>query len=254
MAEVFDRYPGGGTELLLALAIADHAHDDGTHVFPSVKRLAEKTRQSERSVQYHLRTMEANAWLQLVAHESGGRGKAREYRISPDWIKGADFSQAQKGAVSGVKGCSPAQERVQPSVEKGATAIAPEPPVTIKEPSEPPKARKRALPGEDYPTPPWVPRDLWLDWLEVRRKKRAPSTDRALELSLDDLHDFMKAGEDVAAILKQSIKRSWTGLFTTRNRGHESAGNHGGGRESEASRVERINREHDERERAAGLM
>ena len=51
MSMIFDRYTNGGGEMLLALAIADHAHDDGTNIFPSVKSLANKTRQSERTVQ-----------------------------------------------------------------------------------------------------------------------------------------------------------------------------------------------------------
>ena len=58
MSQIFDRYPNGGGEMLLALAIADHAHDDGTHIYPSVSALAKKTRQSERTVQYQLRKMQ----------------------------------------------------------------------------------------------------------------------------------------------------------------------------------------------------
>ena len=46
MTAVFERYPVGGGEMLLALALADHASDDGTRVYPSVKALAEKTRQA----------------------------------------------------------------------------------------------------------------------------------------------------------------------------------------------------------------
>ncbi|MFC9424013.1 helix-turn-helix domain-containing protein, partial [Bacillus velezensis] len=63
---VFERYPGGGGELLLALALADNAHDDGTRIFPSVGTLAVKSRQSERSVQYQLRKMERIGWLEVV--------------------------------------------------------------------------------------------------------------------------------------------------------------------------------------------
>lgn len=48
---IFEHYPNGGGEMLLALALANHAHDDGTHIFPSIAHLAAKTRQSERSVQ-----------------------------------------------------------------------------------------------------------------------------------------------------------------------------------------------------------
>ena len=128
MSAVFDRYPHGGGEMLLALALADHASDDGTRVFPSVKALSEKTRQSERIVQYQLRRMEDLGWLVLVGAGNGGRSMSREYRISLDWIKGADIAPFQKGANDdikgatddikgangGTKGCNPRQERVQP--------------------------------------------------------------------------------------------------------------------------------------------
>ncbi|WP_313243736.1 helix-turn-helix domain-containing protein [Stenotrophomonas rhizophila] len=134
---VFDRYPVGGGEMLLALALADHAHDDGTHIFPSIARLAQKTRQSERSVQYQLRRMEASGWLVLVNAGLGGRrsgfgegGRTRQYRVNPEWMKGADFAPFEKGAKEGSEGCKTASERVQKRPSKGATAIAPEPKAT----------------------------------------------------------------------------------------------------------------------------
>lgn len=148
---VFDRYAEGGGEMLLALALADHAHDDGTSIFPSIAHLAKKTRQSPRSVQYQLRRMEESGWLILVSGGKGGRkagadakGRTREYRINPAWMKGADIAPFStpvdknlkgadfapfdhaKGATDDVKGCNPRQERVQSTTSKGATAIAPE--------------------------------------------------------------------------------------------------------------------------------
>ena len=117
MSMVFDRYPNGGGEMLLALSLADFAEDDGTRVFPSIKQLAEKTRQSERTVQYQLRKMEESGWLILVNSGNGGRNQRREYIINPSWIKGADIapvqSTAEKGASDSIKGCKPQQERVQ---------------------------------------------------------------------------------------------------------------------------------------------
>lgn len=88
MSMVFRRYPEGGNERLLALAIADHAQADGTRVYPSVALLAEMTRQSERSVQRLLHSMLAAGWLQLVRKSSGRRGDTNEYRISPEWLAG----------------------------------------------------------------------------------------------------------------------------------------------------------------------
>jgi len=158
---VFERYPGGGGEFALALALADNAHDDGTSIYPSVQTLAKKSRQSERSVQYQLRKMEKMGWLILVS-EGGGRlpgfnsgGKARQYRINPAWIKGADIaplesdaSEAesakgakiapfQKGAETGNQGCKTASSTVQNDAVNGATAVAPEPRATKSNQEQP---------------------------------------------------------------------------------------------------------------------
>jgi hypothetical protein len=99
MNMVFERYPNGGGEMLLALALADHAHDDGARIYPSVAQLAFKTRQSERAVQYQLRGMEKSGWLQLVNDGDGGRGKHREYRINPAWINGEELASIAEKVV-----------------------------------------------------------------------------------------------------------------------------------------------------------
>ena len=124
---VFDRYPAGGGERLLALALADCADHDGTNIYPSIETLAAMTHQSERAVQYQLRKMEDSGWLILVNAGRGGRtpmrnGTAytRRYRINPEWIKGANFAPFKKGATDDHKGCKSAQERVQNEALKGA--------------------------------------------------------------------------------------------------------------------------------------
>lgn len=194
MSEVFARYPSGGGEMLLALALADHANDDGSRVYPSVKALAEKTRQSERTVQYQLRSMQAAGWLILVGPGNGGRSMATEYRISPLWIKGADIAPFQKdaiddtkgaisapfnapkgadiapftdqkGATRGTKGCNPRHKRVQP--------IAPA--NNHQEPSEPSRGEHTDADA------PCLPPELLKDFLAVRKAKRAgPLTKTAL--------------------------------------------------------------------------
>ena len=91
MTMVFDRYPAGGTERLLALAVADHARDDGTRIWPSVGELARKTVQSERSVQRMLLKMQLRQWLLLVRRATGRPGDTNEYRINPAWIAGQEL-------------------------------------------------------------------------------------------------------------------------------------------------------------------
>lgn len=121
MTAVFERYPNGGGEMLLALALADHASDDGSRVYPSIKTLAEKTRQSERSVQYQLRAMESTGWLILVNSGNGGRNQSREYVISSDWLKGAEIAPPAKPPKGANTAPFPAVKRVQSATQKGAT-------------------------------------------------------------------------------------------------------------------------------------
>jgi hypothetical protein len=129
MTLVFERYPNGGGEMLLALALADHAHDDGRYIFPSIRTLANKTRQSERTVQRFLRGMTKAGWLIPVKNAFGGRGKAAEYRISPDWIKGDNLTPFQKMGVKSSK------KTVKNEVIKGDTAMSPQPSDPLIEPS-----------------------------------------------------------------------------------------------------------------------
>lgn len=132
MTLVWEHYPTGGGELLTALAYADHAHDDGTGIRPSVAYMARKTRQSERTIQMHLASMRLSGWLLTVRHAFGGRGRATEYRVNPAWIANpADFAPFPK-----------ATQRVQPNAGKGAIdstkgckAFAPQPPRNISEPT-----------------------------------------------------------------------------------------------------------------------
>lgn len=117
MTQVFNRYPTGGGEFALALAIADYAWADGTNIFPGVDRLAVKSRQSVRSVQMQLRRMVAIGWLVEVKDKRGGRGKNTKYCINPSWLKGAELAPF----IDPEKGASSASERVQSDALKGAT-------------------------------------------------------------------------------------------------------------------------------------
>lgn len=89
MTAVFDRYPNGGGEMLLALSLADHADDNGRGIKTSVQALAKKTRQSVRSVKYQLKQMRSFGWLvQVGAGIGGGRGSVKEYEIASSWVTG----------------------------------------------------------------------------------------------------------------------------------------------------------------------
>lgn len=61
--------------------------------------------------------------------------------------------------------------------------------------------------------PPWLAKDMWEKWREFRRRIRKTMTVHAEELLLKDLARFHATGDDPVAIIEQSIKSGWQGLF-----------------------------------------
>lgn len=108
MTAVWDHSQHKGSELLLLLALADFAHDDGGNAFPSVKTMKEKTRLSERAVQYLLRALVASGELaEDGKHPSG----TTRYRIVVAALGGAKIAPVQRtaagGATDGIVGVQP---------------------------------------------------------------------------------------------------------------------------------------------------
>ncbi len=103
MSMVFEHYPEGGGEMLLALALADFSDDEGGKVFPSIPALAKKTRQSERSVQYQLRRMEQIGFISVAEVSAGGRIRGKKYKSTEYKIHLEFFTSTTKTPLA----CSP---------------------------------------------------------------------------------------------------------------------------------------------------
>jgi hypothetical protein len=72
LAMVFDRYPGGPGERLLALAMADYARDDGSEIRPSVAALCKKRQRAACQLAHQAGV--SVAWLRLPHHRVDRRG------------------------------------------------------------------------------------------------------------------------------------------------------------------------------------
>ncbi|MGO7177677.1 hypothetical protein ACCS91_27250 [Rhizobium ruizarguesonis] len=79
MSIVWSRAPVQGGDLLMLLALADNADDNGV-AFPAVPYLASKARMTERNVQLCLRKLERDGFIQ-IAHRAGPSG-ANKYRVN----------------------------------------------------------------------------------------------------------------------------------------------------------------------------
>ncbi len=126
-------------EKLLLAALADHATDDGSGVYPGNERLAVKTSDTVRNVQRLLHMLEAAGIIARVAYAEGGRGRAVEWAINAPLVYAAARANGWtattkrvramspfgdgKGDMAGAKPRHGGRERVRP--------MSPQPPVTI---------------------------------------------------------------------------------------------------------------------------
>lgn len=114
-----------GSPLLMLLAIGDFANDEGV-AFPSIKTLAEKTRMSERTVQYLLSKLEQDGEI-TVDRGAGPHGCNRfvlpQYVVEGNSPRGAKFAGAK--IAPGVQQVAPGGCNL--TSKRGAIAVAPNP-------------------------------------------------------------------------------------------------------------------------------
>jgi len=61
-----------------------------------------------------------------------------------------------------------------------------------------------------------VPDVVWAGFVEMRAKLRKPLTKRASELMLERLADFKRQGQDVVAIVEQSVRNGWLDVYAVK--------------------------------------
>ena len=140
MSQIWATSTHKGSALLLLLAIADHAHDDGGGAYPSVETLAAKIRMGKRNVMYLLKTLEKSGEL-TTSRDSGPNG-ANLYQINIVQSLHVQSPIVQSLHVQNPTPLSaiPCKGMVQSHVSLSATAVAPKPSL---EPSLEPLVRKK---------------------------------------------------------------------------------------------------------------
>lgn len=124
MTKVWEWSKADGACLLVMLALADHADDDG-FCYPGVERIARKCRISGRSVQRHLKEMSEKGELRI---ESGRGvtvqgGATNRYRII---VSNGEQTQATQRGDRLTPGVN-SDEAVTPGAESGDRAMSPKP-------------------------------------------------------------------------------------------------------------------------------
>ena len=73
-------------------------------------------------------------------------------------------------------------------------------------PHKPPKGRTVELPD-------WLPVEAWNGWIDMRKQRKKPLTDRAASRAINKLEAMRDAGQDITEVLDRSTMNGWTDLY-----------------------------------------
>lgn len=127
LARVWDHFPGGGSELLALLALADWSDDDG-RCWPSMTAIGQKCRLSRSQALRVIHKIINDGFLVVEGNEHGGApGATRRYRIDLERLTGSANATGSAHATGSVD----ATRRVAPMHKTGSAHAT----QTVSEPS-----------------------------------------------------------------------------------------------------------------------
>ena len=192
--------PSGRKFVLLSLC--DNANDQG-ECFPSISMIAQRCSMGVRTVQSHIHDLEKMGILSRIERA----GRSTIYRIDP-----RRFCTPTPADSAPRKNCTPQISHPTPadSAPPPPQISHPTPadfaPITIKEPSIEPKGNPKS---SVLACPSDVPRQVWDDFLSIRKAKKSPLTSTALE---GIRAEAVKAGMTLEGALSMCCMRGWVGF------------------------------------------
>ena len=206
MARVWELSRNRGNDLLMLLAIADFADDDG-NAYPSVPTLAEKCRMKARNANLILAALRKTGELEVRQNE-GPHGTNRYCIVLPAEPL-QESTEVQKRTGMQILTRTPVETYPKP-LQKSTD----EPSVNHQEPLLAHNAKKprRAAMGFDAKSHLLslsVPDQVASDWLSLRKAKRAAPTKTAIE---GIQREAENAGISLGNALAISCERGWQGF------------------------------------------
>ncbi len=131
ISRVWEGYPGGGSELLALLALADWS-DDAGRCYPSMAAIAKKTRLSESQARRVVHILIDQGFLDVTGNLHGGKpGTTRQYRIVLEKLTTSTHARGSGDA----RGSTHARDGSHPCAETASahdTQTVIEPSITVK--------------------------------------------------------------------------------------------------------------------------
>jgi hypothetical protein len=192
MTAVWDREDLSSTQKLVLLALADWANDEGL-CWPSINRLATKASLTSRAVQKTIRSLEKVGFIK----REEVLGKGNRYWVSTplnDVHPCTTFTTPLNDVHPTPEPCSSNTSMIQQLTTNYIKGI-----------------------------PDWMPIDCWQGWVEMRKQRKRPLTDRAKTRAINKLEALHTAGHDIGELLDRSTINGWLDIYEPK--GTKNAGN-----------------------------
>jgi len=198
--------PSGQKMVLLALC--DNANDQG-ECYPSISTIAEKCSMSERSVFYHISTLEN---LGILCKKTRN-GRSTIYHLDHcKFCTTANSAPLQPLQDTPAKSAPPPLQPLHHPPAKSA-------PITINEPSIEPslnhKAKSKANPITEKDLPSWLSKSDWDDFVQFRISLKKKMSDFAERLMVKNLIKIAKAHSPEIALdqMHTSMRSGWADVY-----------------------------------------
>lgn len=217
-------------QLRVLIGLYSYASGTCDTVWPTREALAERCGLRASDISAATTQLQSLGWVQKTGR--GGKSKASHYRLTvPEIVTVPEFGTVPDFSTQTV-----------PESGRGKEETIEETKEYLCTPSTPPKAppARRFDAAAINPLPDRVPREAWQEFVEHRRERRKPVTERAASMLLRRLASF----SDPVAAIEASIANGWTGVF-------EQKRTHTDGRRSSAGAAGPLERVREAYRRAA---
>lgn len=208
MVKVFGLKIGNPGRKLVLLKLADHANDDGG-CWPSYRRIAEQCEMGRSTVKAHIKALEDAGYLVSQERKDETFQSSNYYTLTLD--KGVAI-QKPKQVRTPRSGINPGQELTHPRSESDLPPRSnPDPRISnsfesVKEPVRKP-SRSTAISFAQLPE--GITPELALDFIEHRKKVKAPLTQKAFDLAMGLAAKAASVGLTAEEVINETILSGW---------------------------------------------
>ena len=180
------------------VALCECANYQTGKIFPSIKHLCQITGQDRKTVISNIGKLVSEGWLCETGERVGKTGQIKVYQANIGTVPKTEQSQERNGSAFPVK--ESRKRDTEPSMEPSRNID------------------RVALPD-------WLPMDAWNGWVEMRKQRKRPLTDRATNRAINKLDAIRAKGHDIAELLDRSTINGWLDIYEPKetNRAGNSA-------------------------------